>query len=141
MWIKKSNILEYLSVGFSALSLSSVICHVEYGSGFNTSAVTQLKHHNRGKRDSGYGGFFSLAGLEDPSVTILPHTRGQRQARQVPSNTPSTPSTTPPHVDSEEWTLYGLFQLANHLVCSDGTTPSPNICMMDCSSEFKLICC
>nr|XP_033481100.1 alpha-lactalbumin [Epinephelus lanceolatus] len=37
-------------------------------------------------------------------------------------------STTP-----EVWTLYGLFQLSNHLVCHDGTTPSPNICSISCN--------
>uniref|UniRef100_A0A671TL55 lysozyme n=1 Tax=Sparus aurata TaxID=8175 RepID=A0A671TL55_SPAAU len=39
----------------------------------------------------------------------------------------------PPHVDANIWTLYGLFQLSNHLVCSDGESPSPNICGMSCS--------
>uniref|UniRef100_A0A671TJC9 Uncharacterized protein n=1 Tax=Sparus aurata TaxID=8175 RepID=A0A671TJC9_SPAAU len=39
---------------------------------------------------------------------------------------------TPSHVDDNIWTLYGLFQLSNHLVCSDGESLSPNICGMSC---------
>ncbi|KAK5865433.1 hypothetical protein PBY51_019703 [Eleginops maclovinus] len=36
--------------------------------------------------------------------------------------------------EEEEWTLYGLFQLSDHLVCSSGATLSPNrICEVFCS--------
>ncbi|KAG8014531.1 Lysozyme C [Nibea albiflora] len=59
--------------------ITNIVCHVEYASGFNTSAVNEL---------------------------TIPNT---------------------------VWTLYGLFQLSNHLVCNDGTTKMPNICGMDCN--------
>ncbi|XP_033985817.1 lysozyme C-1 [Trematomus bernacchii] len=37
--------------------------------------------------------------------------------------------------EAEQWTLYGLFQLSDHLICSDGATPSPDrICNVTCSA-------
>lgn len=33
--------------------------------------------------------------------------------------------------------LFGIFQLSNNLACSDGATPSPNMCGLNCSSELK----
>lgn len=35
-------------------------------------------------------------------------------------------------------TLYGIFQLSNREACSDGTTPSRNLCRLSCSSESDL---
>ncbi|KAK2817519.1 hypothetical protein Q5P01_025710 [Channa striata] len=35
--------------------------------------------------------------------------------------------------NSDFGTLYGVFQLSNRLVCSDGMTPSPTICGLHCS--------
>ncbi|XP_038568419.1 cell surface glycoprotein 1-like [Micropterus salmoides] len=75
----------------------------------------------------------------DPLNTIRPHARERRDIRQPLSNTRPTPPTHPTpfnhpqHLDEEVWTLYGLFQLSNHLVCND-TTLSPNICEMDCNN-------
>ncbi|XP_076583530.1 uncharacterized protein LOC143318896 isoform X2 [Chaetodon auriga] len=120
--------------------VAKIVCHVEFASGFNTSAINELtpgmdEHHNRGKRGLSYGGMgFSLAMLEDPSVTIPPHIRGRRHAMRPTPNARPPPPTSPPHLDDEVWTLYGLFQLSNHLVCSDGTNATPNICMTDCSN-------
>ena len=34
------------------------------------------------------------------------------------------------------WTLYGIFQLSDHLSCSDGETPSHNECGKSCTGEF-----
>ncbi|XP_045578521.1 uncharacterized protein [Salmo salar] len=31
-------------------------------------------------------------------------------------------------------TLYGLFQLSDHVICSSGSTPSLNLCQMNCSA-------
>lgn len=116
---------------------------MDEGADFNSSAVYQLtpsvwEHQSRRKRGAAYGGLFSLAEPEDPLITIRPHTtRERRHARQAPSDTQTAPPTEPPRQDEEVWTLYGLFQLSSHLVCNDGTTPSPNICGMDCSREFQ----
>ncbi|KAK2918508.1 alpha-lactalbumin-like [Channa argus] len=35
--------------------------------------------------------------------------------------------------DDDIATLYGIFQLSNRLACSDGMTPSPTICGLDCT--------
>ncbi|KAM8771689.1 uncharacterized protein AB9X84_023734 isoform 2-T2 [Acanthopagrus schlegelii] len=119
----------------SCLTLPAAVCHAQFASGFDTSAVNQLdagtgKHHGKGKRDTSYGGLFSIAELD--AVTSPPPARGRRHAGKPPTKPKSTPPE-PPHVDDNIWTLYGLFQLSNHLVCSDGESPSPNICGMSCS--------
>ncbi|XP_040892612.1 lysozyme C-like [Toxotes jaculatrix] len=103
--------------------VAKIVCHVELASGFNTSAVNELipgleDHHHRsrrGARNQGHGGKSSSDSEE------------QQHTRQPPSHTRP-----PPH--EEIWTLYGLFQLSDHLVCSDGTTSSPNICGINCSN-------
>ncbi|XP_023268197.1 lysozyme C-like [Seriola lalandi dorsalis] len=99
--------------------VAKLVCNVELTSGFNTSAVTELipgreDHPRRGRRNASFGGLFSLAELELPSTTPPP-ARERRGAQEV-------------------WTLYGIFQLSNYLVCNDGTTPSPNICGLSCSN-------
>ncbi|XP_071385988.1 lysozyme C, milk isozyme-like [Centroberyx affinis] len=35
--------------------------------------------------------------------------------------------------DSDTWTLYGLFQLSDHLICDSGAGDSPNLCDINCS--------
>uniref|UniRef100_A0A8K9XZE4 Uncharacterized protein n=1 Tax=Oncorhynchus mykiss TaxID=8022 RepID=A0A8K9XZE4_ONCMY len=35
-------------------------------------------------------------------------------------------------------TLYGLFQLSDRVICSSGSTPSLNLCQMNCSGEFNV---
>ncbi|KAK2918507.1 uncharacterized protein [Channa argus] len=68
-------------------------------------------------------------------ATVPPQTTG------VAQSTPSTkPSSSNQHtararrsLDSQDVT-YGLFQLSNHLACSDNTSSSPNICGLDCSN-------
>ncbi|KAG8014530.1 Sperm acrosome-associated protein 5 [Nibea albiflora] len=88
-------------VEFDDTVVAKIVCHVEYASGFNTSAVNELtvakEHNNRRKRED--SGVFGLAKYEDTETV---------------------------------WTLYGLFQLSNHLICNDGTTETHNICDMDC---------
>ncbi|XP_012990803.3 uncharacterized protein LOC106024457 [Esox lucius] len=32
------------------------------------------------------------------------------------------------------WTLYGLFQLSDHVICASGSIPSVNLCQMNCSA-------
>ncbi|XP_073327831.1 lysozyme C, milk isozyme [Pagrus major] len=109
------------------LLVAHIVCHVQFASGFNTSVVNQLEPgrgegQDRRKRHTDYGGVFSVAKLD----------RVRRHAGKALRKT--TPTTSkPPHVGDNIWTLYGLFQLSNHLVCSDGQSPSPNICGMSCS--------
>ncbi|KAM3622602.1 uncharacterized protein V6R79_000921 [Siganus canaliculatus] len=75
----------------------AVICHVEVGSGFNTSAVNQL---------------------------TVPRKDHPSERKDSPSPTSGPPVT---------WTLHGIFQFSSHLICSDATTPSPNLCGINCS--------
>ncbi|XP_018530575.1 uncharacterized protein LOC108882524 [Lates calcarifer] len=131
-------------------TLAKIVCHAETASGFNTSVIHELSpemdnHQHRRRRNAGYEGIFGLAEYEGTESTISPHTQGRRSAKEhlsptwpKPPTRPqsryrTTPATQPTHDDKEVWTLYGLFQLSNHLVCSDGTTPSPNICDKNCS--------
>ncbi|XP_070684658.1 lysozyme C, milk isozyme [Pempheris klunzingeri] len=37
------------------------------------------------------------------------------------------------NTDEDVWILYGLFQLSDHLVCSNGTAEDQGICNMDCN--------
>ncbi|XP_071360911.1 uncharacterized protein [Trachinotus anak] len=119
--------------------VAKIVCHVELSSGFNTSAVNELlsgmeDDHHRGRRHASFGGMFSLAELEGLGSTVRPHTRERRHAREPSSHGHPTPPIQSPQREEELWTLYGLFQLSNHLVCSDGMTPSPNICGTSCSN-------
>lgn len=41
-----------------------------------------------------------------------------------------------PRGGDEVWTLYGIFQFGNRLVCSDGASSAPNICQKSCKSVF-----
>ncbi|KAE8300619.1 hypothetical protein D5F01_LYC00764 [Larimichthys crocea] len=98
--------------------VAKIVCHVEYAAGFNTSAVNDLtiaSEHTRRKRSD--SGLFGLAEYEPVPTTA--HPRNRRHASEASSET--------------IWTLYGLFQLSNHLVCKDSTTETHNICGMDCS--------
>ncbi|XP_045931111.1 cell surface glycoprotein 1-like [Micropterus dolomieu] len=75
-----------------------------------------------------------LGESKDPIITFQPHARQRRDVTHPPSNNWPTPSTRPPQLVKQVSNLYGLFQLSSHLVCSNGMTPSPNICGMDCNN-------
>ncbi|XP_061581280.1 lysozyme C, milk isozyme [Cololabis saira] len=109
--------------------IAKIVCYVELASDFNTSAVNQLTrdmgdHHSREKRETSSGGLFSLAKEVGQLSTEKPVTRVRGRAHLQYSS----------EEKDEGWTLYGLFQLCSQVVCSDGTTPSPNICGVDCFS-------
>ncbi|KAL6111113.1 lalba [Pungitius sinensis] len=94
--------------GFTLDLLAKIVCHVELASGFNTSAVTRLDHERDrrswGERDDGSG---------DSSEEKSQRPNGRHK---------------------EVHSLYGLFQLSNQVVCSDGASPSYNICSMSCNN-------
>ncbi|KAI4800197.1 hypothetical protein KUCAC02_013431 [Chaenocephalus aceratus] len=115
--------------------LAKLICHVEKASEFNTSAVNQLipikksSHLRRGRRDvdesEGLRGSFSSVDL---------HQRKKRSSEHD-SSSEEKHSSSEEEEEEEQWTLYGLFQLSDHLICSDGATPSPDrICNVTCSA-------
>ncbi|KAK1886838.1 Alpha-lactalbumin [Dissostichus eleginoides] len=114
--------------GLTGLSLAKLICHVEKASEFNTSAVNQLipSHLRRRRRNVDESeGLSGLAKMRGSFSSVDLHQRKKR------SSEPDSSS----EEEEEQWTLYGLFQLSDHLVCSDGATPSPDrICNVTCSA-------
>ncbi|XP_037327328.2 alpha-lactalbumin [Pungitius pungitius] len=59
------------------------------------------------------------SGFNTSAVTRLDHDESSASSEEKPK---------------EVHSLYGLFQLSNQLVCSDGASPSHNICSMSCNS-------
>ncbi|KAJ4944060.1 hypothetical protein JOQ06_012607 [Pogonophryne albipinna] len=128
--------------------LAKLICHVEKASEFNTSAVNQLiprkkgSNLRRGRRDvdesEGLRGSFSSVDLHQRKKRSSEHDSSSEEKHS--SSEEKHSSSEEKHSSSEEdeeeqWTLYGLFQLSDHLICSDGATPSPDrICNVTCSA-------
>ncbi|XP_041839196.1 uncharacterized protein LOC121638451 [Melanotaenia boesemani] len=107
--------------------VAKIVCYAGVASDFNTSAVNELSQkmggrHSHGKRNAASGGFFGLAEEEGQLTTVQPPVRGRRHSNLQQSS----------EEEEEVWTQYGLFQLCNGLICSDGITKSPNICGIDC---------
>ncbi|CAN9493112.1 unnamed protein product [Ophioblennius macclurei] len=120
--------------------VAKIVCHAELASQFNSSSVSELictsgSHPGRKKRAVSYLDLLNVAGQDGR----LGSAESNTQERRNPRN-PASPVHVKPNSrlryncveDDETWTLYGLFQLGSHLACSDGVTPSPNICGMDC---------
>ncbi|XP_008283201.1 uncharacterized protein LOC103359584 [Stegastes partitus] len=117
--------------GVTEKIVAKIVRYAERVSHFNTSKVHELGElHSRPKRGGPNGGSFSLAEEEAPLSTGQNRTRGLQHARQPPPSRPRLPQSG--EEDDDVCTLYGLFQLCGRLVCSDGSTPSHNICRMDC---------
>ncbi|XP_052462615.1 alpha-lactalbumin-like [Carassius gibelio] len=97
--------------------LAQIVCHVELTSGFNTSAIKKIAEPE-----------------EHSSV------QGSRHRRSVKGKGPRTtprPATRAPRLGSDEdksevWTLYGLFQLSDHVVCRSTQSHSLNLCGLTC---------
>uniref|UniRef100_A0A8K9XIF1 lysozyme n=1 Tax=Oncorhynchus mykiss TaxID=8022 RepID=A0A8K9XIF1_ONCMY len=95
--------------------VAKIVCHVEKASGFNTSFVTAWRD------DDGPDVL--------PTRPAKPPKRGKRHA--------GNHFTSGEESSSEEetmGTLYGLFQLSDRVICSSGSTPSLNLCQMNCSA-------
>lgn len=124
---------------FSFLILRhEVVCHVELTSGFNTSAVNQLtvSHDNamspkphaglRGKRSPGAGGSrFAIAKF-----------MGSKSSEEEGSGGSSS-SEESAEKRGDVWTLYGIFQLSDRVMCQSGAVPSLNLCKTDCQGDLK----
>ncbi|XP_029949364.1 lysozyme C-3-like [Salarias fasciatus] len=103
--------------------VAKIVCHAELASDFNSSTVNQLTC------SPGSPGSSSSPG------SPVPPQEGRNQ-RNSPSPVHLRPNSRLQYncdEDDETRTLYGLFQLGGHLTCSDGATPSANLCGMDCS--------
>ncbi|KAG1956001.1 lysozyme C, milk isozyme [Pimephales promelas] len=99
--------------------LAQIVCHVQLTSNFNTSAIkTIAEPQNSGE-------------LHGPRKGRSAKSQGKNKGR------PSIKVTSPPHLESAEdknevWTLYGLFQLSNHVVCNSTQSHSLNLCGLTC---------
>lgn len=149
----------------SSLPCFLVVCHAEKASGFNHSAVNELMLGVFNERMEAGPPTRNTQPTkptpppkqmrpDEPTRTNaptrpdeLPHRmkdgrRGKRAApmdhspaQQHPTPSPPSDATQPTRPTGTVWTLYGLFQLSDHLACK-GTTPSPNICGLNCTGEF-----
>ncbi|KAK9981546.1 hypothetical protein ABG768_001073 [Culter alburnus] len=94
--------------------LAQIVCHVQLTSNFNTSAIKTINE------------------------TEKPHeSQGPRRGRSA-KNVRPTKVTPKPHLESGEdknefWTLYGLFQLSDHVVCNSTQRHSLNLCGLTCN--------
>ena len=91
-----------------------MVCHVESASGFETSAVNKVNIGEDGK-------------LVGRKKRCAKHEHGSKSGEDDVNH-------------EAEWTLYGLFQLSDHLICkSDADPTSVNLCQMSCDGEPLLI--
>ncbi|ROL52047.1 Ribonuclease inhibitor [Anabarilius grahami] len=95
--------------------LAQIVCHVQLTSNFNTSAIKTIT---------------------EPEKPCESH--GSRKGRAAKKGRPSTKVTPKPHLESGEdknevWTLYGLFQLSDHVVCNSTRHHSLNLCGLTCN--------
>ncbi|XP_018922259.1 alpha-lactalbumin-like [Cyprinus carpio] len=97
--------------------LAQIVCHVQLTSGFNTSAIKTIAEPQ--EHSGGQG------------------SRHGRSPRGKNPGSPSRPATPAPRVESDEdesevWTLYGLFQLSDHVVCRSTQSRTLNLCGLTC---------
>ncbi|XP_051748961.1 lysozyme S [Ctenopharyngodon idella] len=98
--------------------LAQIVCHVQLTSNFNTSAIKMIIEPEK------------------------PHeSQGSRKGRSAKKGRPSAKVTPKPHLESGEdknefWTLYGLFQLSDHVVCNSTRRHSLNLCGLTCDKLF-----
>ncbi|XP_029480771.1 uncharacterized protein LOC115103885 [Oncorhynchus nerka] len=119
--------------------VAKIVCHVEKATGFNTSFVTPwrddddsptrpAKDDNRPTRPTH---------PEHPPRRDKRHTGDSHGDSSTESHQSSPSKEDSRKEDSSEeetmWTLYGLFQLSDRVICANGSTPSLNLCQMNCS--------
>ncbi|XP_041959662.1 uncharacterized protein LOC121718639 [Alosa sapidissima] len=113
--------------------MAKIVCHVELTSGFNTSAKNQLTvpqdskgsgsqgGRRRGRRSAGAGG------------SQFPISKLGSKSEKGPGDGSSS-SEESAKQRGELWTLYGIFQLSDRVMCNSSSVPSLNICQMDCQA-------
>lgn len=90
------------------------MCHVQVTSGFNTSAIKTITEPQEPR-----GG------------------RGLRRGRSSGGKNEGDSSSNESDEDKDEvWTLYGLFQLSDHVVCNSTQSRALNLCRLSCDSEY-----
>ncbi len=55
---------------------------------------------------------------------------------QEPKNKGGSSSSESDEDKKEVWTLYGLFQLSDHVVCNSTQSHALNLCRLSCDSEY-----
>ncbi|KAL2086572.1 hypothetical protein ACEWY4_017631 [Coilia grayii] len=98
-------------------------CHVELASGFNTSAVKQLTVPSDFNGGPGHRRKRSSSEEDSNSSEKKDRPKG---GRSKPTRRPVPPK--------DVWTLYGIFQLPDRVMCDSGLVPSLNICQTNCSN-------
>ncbi|XP_016139853.1 lysozyme C, milk isozyme [Sinocyclocheilus grahami] len=99
-----------LPIPNSADMLAQIVCHVQLTSGFNTSAIKTIPEPQ--ERNGGHG------------------SRRGRSPRG--KNSGDSSSLESDEDKSEVWTLYGLFQLSDHVVCRSIQSRTLNLCRLTC---------
>ena len=115
---------------------------MELTSGFNTSAVNQLTvPQDSSERPMGHGG---RRGRRSPgaggSRFELARFMGSRSSEEG-SDSSSSSSSSSEEAAAERgdvWTLYGIFQMSDRVMCNSGSVPSLNLCQTNCSGELLL---
>ncbi|XP_076156530.1 uncharacterized protein LOC143139690 [Alosa pseudoharengus] len=114
--------------------MAKIVCHVELTSGFNTSAKNQLTvpqdskgsgnqgGRRRGRRSAGAGG-------SRPAISKLKGSKSEKGPGDGSSSSEESAEQR-----GELWTLYGIFQLSDRVMCNSSSVPSLNICQMDCQA-------
>ncbi|KAK6300324.1 hypothetical protein J4Q44_G00284220 [Coregonus suidteri] len=129
--------------------VAKIVCHVEKATGFNTSFVTSWRDDDgpddsptllthpkhpprRGKRHAGHSHGDSSSAESHQFRSSKADSSEEDSSKEDSSKEDSSKE------DSSEeetmWTLYGLFQLSDHVICANGSTPSLNLCQMNCSA-------
>ncbi|XP_016358119.1 alpha-lactalbumin-like [Sinocyclocheilus anshuiensis] len=99
-----------LQIPNSADVLAQIVCHVQLTSGFNTSAVKTIAETQEPRRGP-----------------------GPRRGRSPGGKSEGGSSSNESDGDNDEvWTLYGLFQLSDHVVCNSAQSRALNLCRLSC---------
>ncbi|XP_059409324.1 lysozyme C, milk isozyme [Carassius carassius] len=97
-----------LQIPNSADVLAQIVCHVQLTSGLNTSAIKTIPEP------------------QEPRS-------GPRRGRSPGGKNKGGSSSNESDEDKDEvWTLYGLFQLSDHVVCNSTQSRALNLCRLSC---------
>ncbi|KAG5278421.1 hypothetical protein AALO_G00098810 [Alosa alosa] len=119
--------------------MAKIVCHVELTSGFNTSVENQLTFtqdskgsgsqggRRRGRRSAGAGG-------SRFAISKFMGSNSEEGSGDSSSSSSSSSSEESAEQRGELWTLYGIFQLSDRVMCNSSSVPSLNICQMDCQA-------
>ncbi|XP_017289236.1 uncharacterized protein LOC108246284 [Kryptolebias marmoratus] len=114
--------------------VAKIVCHVEMGSEFNTSAVTELSRDQGGSSEEGQHGGNEGKGHGENDGKGHGKNDGKGNGEGHDRRRRSPPGWMSSEEADENLTLYGIFQLCGDLVCQSNTANSTNLCGIDCSN-------